>query len=516
MTRRKGLTGFNTAVVIVFPAFAVISCGTGNQITEKPNIIYILADDLGYGDLGAYGQTRIETPNIDMLARSGVLFTQHYTGAPVSAPARCILLTGLHSGHAQVRGNDEWAERGAVWDYRAMIADSTLEGQRPMAKGTVTIGTLLQEAGYETALVGKWGLGAPHTESIPNKMGFDFFFGYNCQRMAHTLYPVHLYKNESKYSLNNDTIAPHTKFNPDDDPYNPDSYSRFSLNDYAPEIMFNEIENFVSDNKSNPFFLYWATPIPHVPLQAPADWVQKYVEKFGSEEPYVTGSYFPSQYPRATYAAMISDLDYNVGKLVKLLKELGIYENTIIIFSSDNGPSYAGGTDSQWFESAAPFRSETGYIKGQLNEGGIRVPMIASWPAVIKPGRISSHQSAFQDVLPTLCEIAGAEIPELTDGISFLPELRGKKQEKHDYLYWEFPESGGQQAVLIGNLKAIRKNIHKGNTTFELFDIINDPEEMSNIAADNPEIIERVLEICSQEHRSSANPKWRYKVIDDI
>jgi arylsulfatase A-like enzyme len=516
MNRMKALQGLKAVAVIVSPALAAVSCGTGDQPEMKPNIIYILADDLGYGELGVYGQTRIETPNIDMLARSGVLFTQHYTGAPVSAPARCVLLTGLHSGHAQVRGNDEWAERGDVWNYRAMIADSTLEGQKPLAAGTVTIGTLLQEAGYRTALIGKWGLGAPHTESIPNKMGFDLFFGYNCQRMAHTLYPVHLYRNESRFHLNNDTIAPHTKFNAGDDPYDIENYSDFSLNDYAPELMFREIEGFVKENKNNPFFLYWATPIPHVPLQAPDEWVQKYVEKFGSEEPYVTGNYFPNRYPRATYAAMISYLDYNVGRLVELLKELGLYENTIIVFTSDNGPSYAGGTDTPWFESAAPFRSETGFTKGQLSEGGIRVPMIASWPAEIKPGTTSGHQSSFQDVLPTLCEIAGIEVPEVTDGISFLPELRGKKQKAHDYLYWEFPESGGQQAVRIGNMKAIRKNMHKGNTQFELYDIVNDPEEKNNIAADNPDIIEKVLDICSREHTMSANPRWRYTVIDSI
>jgi len=497
------------------PIIIVTSCNTNKPLKKGPNIIYILADDLGYGELGAYGQTKIETPNIDKLAETGILFTQHYTGSPVSAPARCVLLTGLHTGHAQVRGNDEWADRGDVWSYRAMIADSTLEGQKPMLAGTTTIGTLLQEAGYKTAMIGKWGLGAPQTESIPNKMGFDFFFGINCQRMAHTYYPLHLYANESRFPLNNDTIAPNTKLNPGDDPNDPDSYSRYTLNEYAPDIMYDQMERFIEDNKNNPFFLYWATPIPHAAIQAPREWVDKYTEKFGAEEPYLGDrGYFPHQNPHAGYAAMVSYLDYQVGQLVELLKKLNIYDNTLIIFTSDNGPTYNGGTDSPWFNSGGPFRSDAGYGKGNLNEGGIRVPMIASWPDKIKPGRISDHQSSFQDVLPTLCEIAGTEVPEETDGISFLAELKGGKQNRHEYLYWEFPESGGQQAIIYGRYKAIRKNMRKGNSEFQLFDLVNDPAETQNIASENPDIISKIAIIAQQEHVPSTNPQWRFNVID--
>ena len=265
------------------------------QEVRKPNIIYILADDLGYGDIGVYGQQKIETPNIDKLANEGIRFTQHYTGAPVCAPARCILLTGRHSGHAQVRGNDEWADRGNVWNYKAMIADSTLEGQRPLANGTQTIAHLLQNAGYKTGLVGKWGLGAPHTQSTPLAMGFDFFYGYNCQRQAHTYYPVHLYKNERRVFLNNDTVAPHTKLPQNADLYNPKSYSPFNLNVYAPDLMFSEITGFVNENREQPFFLFWATPIPHTALQAPQRWIDYYVKKFGDEKPYDGSSgYFRS------------------------------------------------------------------------------------------------------------------------------------------------------------------------------------------------------------------------------
>jgi len=507
-----------SATIIKFVSIStlLVQCKSGQNINEdKPNIIYILADDLGYGDIGVYGQTKIETPNIDRLAKTGMLFTQHYCGSPVSAPSRCILLTGKHSGHSQVRGNDEWDERGNVWNYRAMIADSTLEGQRPLETGTVTIATLLKRNGYKTGMIGKWALGAPHTESIPNKMGFDYFFGINCQRMAHTYYPVHLYENERRFPLRNDTVAPNAKLDKGTTPLDTASYSNYSLNEYAPDVMFAKLTDFVNDNRENPFFLYWATPIPHAALQAPQRWVRYYVSKFGDEKPY-TGDrgYFPHRYPHAAYAAMISSFDEQVGKLVQQLKDLGIYENTLIVFSSDNGPTYNGGTDSPWFDSGGPFRSEQGYGKGNVNEGGIRVPMIASWPRKIKGGVVSNHISAFWDILPTFCETAGIKSPEDTDGISFLPELTGKKQRNHEFLYWEFPESGGQQAIITGNYKAFRKNMNKGNLEFELYDLKKDPGETTNIVSQHPEVIKQVIEIISSEHQKSLNNRWLIKGVD--
>lgn len=500
---------FNSAV-----AAALATCCTGSD-PERPNIIYILADDLGYGDIGPYGQTKIETPNLDLMAEYGMRFTRHYSGSAVSAPSRCVLLTGLHSGHAQVRGNDEWADRGEVWSYRAMLADSTLEGQRPLKSGTVTIASLLKAIGYVTGAIGKWGLGAPHTEGIPNSQGFDFFFGYNCQRQAHTYYPVHLYRNQVRVHLGNDTLAPHTGLDKGADPYDPKSYEKFKLAHYAPDMMFDEMISFIDANSNKNFFLYWATPVPHLPLQAPEKWVEHYVNKFGDEEPYTGGEgYFPVRYPRATYAAMISYFDEQVGLLIDHLKELGIYENTLIIFSSDNGPGYNAGTDAPWFESARPFRSERGFIKGSLNEGGIRVPMIALWPRKIKPGTVTEHVSAFWDVMPTLCEAAGIDSPANTDGMSFLPELKGKRQESHDYLYWEFPEYGGQQAVIIGDMKAIRKEMHKGNMEFELYNILTDPQERHNIADQYPEFIQKSTEIANREHVTSENTRWRYASFD--
>jgi arylsulfatase len=510
---------FFYAVLLTVLSFSSTSCKTQTTTKkQKPNIIYILADDLGYGDVGAYGQKKIETPNIDQLAKDGMKFTQHYAGAPVCAPSRCVLLTGKHLGHSLVRGNDEWAKRGPVWDYRAVEADSTLEGQFPIPAGTVTSARLLQNAGYKTAVVGKWGLGAPQTDGIPNKQGFDYFYGYNCQRQAHTYYPLHLWENGHRVHLTeNDTIAPSTPLPKGADPYDIKSYSMYHMKQYSPELMFDAITNFVDENKDGPFFLYWASPIPHAPLQAPQRWVEYYHKKFGDEEPY-TGNkgYFPCRYPHAAYAAMISYLDENIGKLIKQLKDLGIYDNTLIIFTSDNGPTYNGGTDSPWFDSGGPFRSVYGRGKGFVYEGGLRVPMIASWPGKIKPGTVSQLPSVFYDVLPTLCDISGAPKPKDTDGISFLPELLGEKQKKHEYLYWEYPEYGGQIAVRMGKWKAVCRNVRKKNNfTFELYDLSKDIGESKDIAAEHPDIIKKVKEIVKKEHVQSQNRNWKFKVLGD-
>lgn len=484
---------------------------------KKPNIIYILADDLGYNELGIYGQKLIETPHIDALGAEGMKFLQHYTGAPVCAPARTIFLTGLHSGKSQVRGNDEWGERGDVWNYRATLEDSTLEGQRPITAGTFTLATMLKEAGYTNAIIGKWGLGAPHTEGVPNNQGFDYFYGYNCQRHAHTFYPVHLWENNQKIILQNDTIPPHTRLSPGADPLNLESYAPFQLQDYSSDLMFERLTAFVADQtkQKNPFFLYWATPIPHVPLQAPQKWVDYYLQKFGrNEEPYLgDNSYFPSRYPKATYAAMISHLDEQVGKLVSQLKKSGQYENTLIIFSSDNGPTYAGGVDPDWFESAHPFRSSYGFGKGFLAEGGIRVPFLATWPAVIEAGSLYNHPSASYDILPTIAEILGISIPKNLSGISILPELTGKPQSKHPFMYWEFTENDGQMAVRVGDLKGIRKGMNSGNLEWEVYDLVNDPTESKNIAKQNVKLIQKINKIVEKEHVPATNPKWQFKAL---
>lgn len=506
----------NKIALLLIVLLAFTACRQESKEAAKPpNIIYILADDLGYGELGCYGQQKIETPNIDKLAKTGMRFTQHYSGSPVCAPARYNLLTGLHPGHAFIRGNHEWASRGNVWNYEAMINDSTLEGQYPLPDSTITIANLLKNAGYVTGMAGKWGLGAPHTNSIPNKMGFDFFIGYNCQRIAHTYYPVHLYKNENRIYLNNDTVAPHIKLDEDADPYNIESYNKFNLIDYAPTVMHEEVLSFIEVNKDKPFFMYYATPIPHLPLQAPQKWVDYYVDKFGDEKPLINASYFPHRYPRAAYAAMISYLDEQVGDLVSKLKELGIYENTLIIFTSDNGPTYID-ADVKWFESAKPFQTENGRTKGHLYEGGIRVPMIASWPDKIKAGTVSNHISAFWDVLPTLCDISNVPAPEFIDGISFLPALLDDNQPNREYLYWEFAGYGGQQAVRMGQWKAIRKNIKEGNLEIELYNLDTDIREENNVAAENPEIIEKIEKIMKKEHTPSTIERFKMDALGDI
>lgn len=488
---------------------------------DKPNIIYILADDLGYGELGCYGQKLIETPNIDKLSANGIRFTQHYSGAPVSAPSRCVLMTGKHLGHAFIRDNDEWPERGNIWDWKAVEINPFLEGQRPLSENEVTVGQLLKEAGYQTGIVGKWSLGGPQTNSTPLLKGFDFFFGHIDQRQQWTNYPLHMYKNSSRVYLNNvynntDTIFPTTRLDKGADPYNLDSYRKYTLKEYAPDLMFRELTSFVNENKDRPFFMYWATTLPHAPLQAKQRWVDYYVKKFGDEEPYLgENGYFPQRYPHAAYAAMISDLDEQIGLLVKQLKDLGIYENTLIIFTSDNGPTYNGGTDSPWFNSGGPFKSEQGWGKGFTHEGGIRVPMIASWPKQIKKASVSKHISAFWDVMPTLCEIVDADVPANIDGISFLPTLKGKKQKKHEYLYWEFPGYGGQQAVRMNQWKGIRKDILKGNMDIELFNLENDLQEQHDLSSKYPEIVKQIEKIMVKEHVSAVLDRYKMEQLGD-
>ena len=483
----------------------------------KPNIVYILADDLGYGDLGCYGQQKIETPNIDRLRSEGMRFTSHYSGSPVCAPSRCVLMTGKHTGHASIRGNDEWAERGRVWDFRAVADNPALEGQRPLPAGTATIGTLLQSAGYKTAAIGKWGLGAPGTAGVPNKQGFDLFFGYNCQRQAHTYYPKHLYKNERRVLLSNDLVPPGTLLAPGADPLKTASYARYTLTDYAPDLMFNEIRDFVKENRSRPFFLYWATTIPHVALQAPQRWVDYYVKKFGDEPPYNgKAGYFPHRYPHACYAAMLSYLDEQVGLLVAQLKALGLYESTLLLFTSDNGPTFNGGTDSPWFNSGGPFKSETGWGKCSLHEGGIRVPLIASWPGHIQPGSQSDHPCAFWDILPTLCELAGVPPPDDTDGISFAPTLLGRHaQRAHAYLYWEYPEAGGQQAVRMGRWKILRTGLTGRSVKTALYDLDADLREENDVAAQHPDIVNQMEQILRDARVPPALDAFKLKALGD-
>ena len=483
----------------------------------QPNIIYILADDLGYGELGVYGQNKIKTPHIDALAKTGKLFTQHYSGAPVCAPSRAIFLTGQHSGHVAIRGNDEWIARGDVWNYEKAVKDPNLEGQYPMPKKTITLGNVLQKKGYKTAIVGKWGLGAPNTHSVPRKMGFDYFYGYNCQRQAHNLYPPHLWENENKIILNNELITKADIKRLQENSTIDSLYAKFIQKDYAPILMHDKAISFIKENNSNPFFLYYASPLPHLPLQAPQNLVDEYIEVFGDEEPYKADKwYYPTKNPRATYAAMITLLDSQVGDIVKTLKKQKIYNNTIIVFTSDNGPTYIGGADTKYFESAKPFKTAYGYTKGFTNEGGIRVPFIVSWPKKIKANTKSDVVSVFYDMMPTFSELANIKPPENVDGISLVKAMVSEeKNNKQRYLYWEFPSYGGQQAVRFGKWKGIRKNMQKGNKIISLYNLEEDLQENNDIAEENPAVVNKILSIMEKEHVKSANKKFHIKSIDN-
>ncbi|MDQ8179646.1 arylsulfatase [Pelagicoccus sp. SDUM812005] len=449
--------------------------------SPKPNIIYILADDLGYGDLGSYGQSHFQTPHLDQLAAQGLRFTQHYSGSTVCAPSRCALLTGQHVGHAPVRGNFEVKP----------------EGQLPMPADTYTIGHLLQDAGYTTGVFGKWGLGAPDTEGEPLKMGFDRFYGYNCQRQAHHYYPYFLW-NDGQREILWDNFGTET-------------------GTYAPDLIQEQILDFIETNQDRPFFCYYALIQPHAEMLAPEEYMEKHRGKYLPESSYQgtdsgprfrKGPYASQPEAHAAFAAMVNHMDDDIGELLAKLDELGIAENTLVIFSSDNGPHQEAGHDPDYFGSNGSLR---GY-KRDLYEGGIRVPMIASWPGTIPAGAVSDHLSAFWDVLPTLADVTGRPVPESTDGISFLPELLGQDQQaKHSYLYWEFHERKGRVALRKGNWKAVRYDVSVDpHSPLELYDLANDPGETRNVADAHPELVKELDRLIQQARTPSHIEKFNF------
>ncbi len=463
-----------------------------NAGRRAPNIVFILADDLGYGDLGCYGQEKIHTPNIDRLAAEGMRFTQFYCGAPVCAPSRCVLLTGKHLGHAAIRDNSEVQP----------------EGQLPLPAEETTLGELLQTAGYRTAAVGKWGLGPPGSSGDPNRQGFDLFFGYNCQRHAHNYYPTYLYRNSERLALGNPPFAAHQKFPADADPQDPQSFAAYAGRDYAPDLMLDEAVRFIRDNQDRPFFLYFASPIPHLALQVPESSLAEYLGRF-PETPYLgERGYLPHRTPRACLAAMISHLDRQVGRIMETLEELGLADDTLVMFSSDNGPPEdVGGADTRFFASNHPWR---GY-KGSVFEGGVRVPFIARWPGRVPAGSVSRHIAIFYDVLPTLMEATQQPTPSDCDGISFLSALLGREQPKqHEFILYEFYGYGGQQAVRMGRWKAIRLHCYqKPEGPLMLFDLDADPGETTDVSAAHPDVVARLEEILRTEHRD--HPYWDFK-----
>lgn len=445
---------------------------------EKPNIIYILADDLGYGDLSCYGQEKFTTPNIDKLAQNGIKFTQHYSGSAVSAPSRCSLMTGMHTGHAYIRGNKELKDK---------------EGQTPMPASTYTVAEMLKTAGYTTGAFGKWGLGFPGSEGDPNMQGFDTFYGYNCQRMAHRYYPPYLWDNQKKDFLpGNDWTKTVT---------------------YAPDVIQEHALKFIEDNKDRPFFAYVPVIQPHAELIVPDDSIlAKFLGKY-DEHPFVgeKGSeygpdmiqmkYSSQATPHAVFASMVYRVDVYVGQIMAKLEELGIADNTIVMFSSDNGPHEEGGAEPAYFKSSGGLKG----VKRDMYEGGIRNSFIAQWPKHIKAGTVSNHPSAFWDVMPTLADVAGVKLTNMIDGISFLPTLTGKgKQTKHEYMYWELQTSGGRVGVRMGDWKGVLYKSDKNTLKdLELYNLATDEKETKNVAKANPEIVAKLQQIIKSAHVDS-------------
>ena len=451
---------FLTATGLTTLALAGFNGPVSAQV--KPNIVYILADDLGYGDLGCYGQKDILTPNIDRLAAEGMRFTQHYAGSTVCAPSRCALMTGLHTGHCHIRGN----------------------ARVNLRPEDVTVAEVLKGAGYATGLCGKWGLGVEGQEGVPNRQGFDYFYGYLDQGHAHNYYPTFLVRNEERVPLPN--IVPEPK----------DSGAGVATGKvaYSHDLIAQEGLDFVRRSAQQPFFLYWALTLPHANNEA---------GEAGMEVPDHEG-YKDKDWPenKKNMAAMVSRMDRDVGRLLDLLKELGIDENTLVIFTSDNGPHQEGGNDPDWFDSNGPLRG----IKRDLYEGGIRVPHIARWPGHIAPGSTSDHVAAFWDFFPTASAAAGVAPPEGLDGISYLPALTGgTDQGNHDYLYWEFTEQGGKQAIRQSDWKAIRLNVAENpNGPLELYNLSNDPAEEKNVAAELPDVVAHLSVLMAGARTDSA------------
>jgi len=458
----------------------------------RPNIVFILADDLGYGDLSCYGQQKFETPNIDRLATEGMKFTAHYSGNNVCAPARCVLMSSKHPGHAYIRDN-----RGGLGPGG--------EGQEPVPPGELQLPLTLKQLGYTLGGFGKWGLGPVGSTGDPNRQGFDLFYGYNCQAVAHNYYPTHLWSNNTHIVLNNPKFAAHQELPADADINSSTTYAQFSGNDYAPDLIGKQALQFIRENQSRPFFLYYPTTVPHLALQVPEDSLKEFAGKF-PEKPY-TGDrrYLPHRTPRAAYAAMITRMDREVGRVLDLIKELGLHENTIFIFTSDNGPLYdeLGGTDTEFFNSAGGFRGR----KGSFYEGGFREPCLVRWTGKIAAGTTSDRVTGFEDWLPTLLELIGAkdQTPGGIDGISFAPTLRGEKQEPRPFLYRESPGYGGQQCVRVGDWKLVRQNLNAApnaakRPTTELYNLATDPAETSDVAAQHPDIVKKLNAIAREQH----------------
>lgn len=457
---------------------------------SKPNIVFILADDLGYGELGCYGQQKIRTPNIDRLAKEGLRFTQAYTSTPVCAPARCNLMTGKHAGHSEIRGNLQAKEKFPQFK----------EGQYPISSECITIAQVFQQAGYATGGYGKWGLGPVGSTGAPLKKGFDHFYGYNCQAVAHSYYPRSLWNDDKEVEINPRPIPGHAQ-----KPQGEVKMEDYIGKQYSSELIIKEAVGFIRDNKDKPFFLYLPFIEPHVALHPPKELVEEYPKEWDSIPYRGENGYLPHPRPRAAYAALVTDLDRHVGAILETLKKYDLEDNTVVIFISDNGTTHpskpgsqfnTGGVDSTFFNSLGGLKG----FKGSLYEGGIRTPFIIRYPGKIKPDTKSDFPTYFPDQFPTLCEIAHITPPKDLDGISLLPILSGKKPSgERKPMLWVFPEYGGQVCVRIGDFKILRKNLQTKPSPWEVYNIANDRQEQHNIASKNPALIEEAKKILREQ-----------------
>ena len=480
-----------------------------DETPRPPNVVFVMTDDLGWGELGCYGQEHIRTPNLDRLAADGVRFTAHHSGFPVCAPARCSLMTGLHAGHCATRNN------GAPKTRPRDAARGVFPGQWELPADAVTIAELFHDRGYATGAAGKWGLGWEYSTGDPLEQGFDRFHGFICQFHAHNHYPRFLWDMRATDDGAGSPAETRTRVSyPGNDrslhgeTYSQDEFMRFG-------------REFVTEHADRPFFLYLPLIVTHLSIQVPEDEpsLAEYRRTI-PEEPYRHKAYLKHPTPRAAYAAMITRMDRQFGELVELIDELGLAEDTLIVFTSDNGPAYnrLGGTDSEYFNSAGPFRGR----KGDVYEGGLRVPMIARMPGTIPAGTVSDRPTYFADWLPTLVEATGGELPDglESDGVSFLPTLTGDDQEPPPFLYWEFPAYGGQQAVRVGDWKAVRTDLTKLGRTWKpgdpvptaLYDLAADPGETNDLSTSHPDKLAELTAVMDREHEPSR--LFPMKVLD--
>lgn len=490
------------SIVLVLLLSAMLFGVEQNVAAQQPNIVFIMADDLGYGDVGCYGQEKIKTPHIDRLAKQGMRFTQHYTGAPVCAPARCVLMTGQHLAHAEIRGNGDSGN------------GRKFPGQWPITADVTTIAEVLQDAGYKTGAFGKWGLGPSDTAGSANKQGFERYYGYNCQRNAHSFYPPFLDSDEGTETINQNPIPGRLR-----QPEGEVKAEDYRAENYAPDKILDAAVSWLDDNKDGPFFLYLPFVEPHVAMQPPQEWLDRYPAEWDAEHGVYRGQngYLPHPRPRAAYASMISDLDEHVGTILNRIEHHGLTDNTIVIFTSDNGPTHTG-KDKRWhiggaactfFNSAGGLR---GY-KGSCYEGGIRIPCVVKWPGKVAAGTTSDFPSYFPDWFPTLSNIAGAKMKptQSIDGVDLVSELTGQgRVQRNEPMFWEFFGYRGIVAIRDGKWKALRRNLRAKDLAkvgvWELYDLETDRNETTDVADANPEIVKR-LEAQWLQTRT-VNPKY--------